>query len=169
MPAPCASRTRAAALPQEIDPSFLQALHPDLSRLGKTFTLPNKIVVPSLETLAMMKAAALPSRCGEKDLFDLLWITRQDESIAAERLIELGQEIDAGMTAEGLLISLAGADLSEESCGFSIDPAVEKKAVFAEIEAFRKKLIEELITLAEHQPTPALGALVKRIRRMKRG
>ena len=142
------------------------ALHPGLSKIGTAATIEEGLVVADLKTITMMKAAALVSRCGEKDLYDLLWIKRQDQGLTAERLVELGQKIDAGATVEGLLIGLSGATLHEESCDFSLDPALSKRFVFEAVSAFREELLSALLRLADGQPTPALGALVKRIRRL---
>jgi hypothetical protein len=143
------------------------ALHPGLSGIGPAVTLENRIVVACLKTLTMMKAAALVSRCSEKDLYDLLWIRRQDRGLTAEKLMELGRQIDAGTTVEGLLISLSGAALSEDSCDFSLDPAVGKRSVYQDISAFKEELLERLLRIAEEQPAPPLGALIKKVRRLR--
>lgn len=143
------------------------ALHPGLSKIGQGVEIAGRLVIASLETLTMMKCAALVSRCSEKDLYDLLWISRRGPDLSAERLLELGQKIDAGATVEGLLISLAGAELRPDSCDFSLDPAVSKREIHREISAFREELLSRLLRLAEAQPAPPLGALVKKIRRLR--
>lgn len=59
------------------------------------------------------------SRCGEKDLYDLIWLFGRFEEVETGDLISMGAEIDAGMDAEALLLSIASAPLSEEACDFA--------------------------------------------------
>ena len=50
------------------------------------------VVVAGLPTLFAMKAATLVSRCGEKDLYDLLWLFNAYPDRELSELIELGTE-----------------------------------------------------------------------------
>lgn len=100
--------------------------------------LKNKIVLFSYESILKTKIATLISRCGEKDLYDLLWFAGENE-IDYGRWLEMGREIDSGVSAESVLLSLSGATLRASACGFVKE---RKEAdVLDEIETFRKKLI----------------------------
>ncbi len=132
---------------------------------GRSVRLPDGIVVAEIETLLMTKAATLVSRCGEKDLYDLIFILGQFPDLTLERLVEMGRRVDGGMNAENVLLSVLGAPLQVQSCDFAIDPPLDRQAVYEKILAFQKGLIKDLRALAKKQPLPPLGELIKKIRR----
>ena len=138
------------------DPNFFQ--------VGRWHQLENDITVASLDTLLMCKAATLVSRAGEKDLYDLIWLFDRFPEIDLSRFLQLGQEIDAGLNAESVLLSLAGAILKEEACDFSLDPGISKKQIYARIKSFRKQLLRELKDIKKVETPPGLAEIVKRIK-----
>lgn len=144
------------------------ALHAGLFETGRAVTLEGGLAVADLETMTMLKAAALVSRCGEKDLYDLLWLTHRDRSLTWERLVELGLRIDAGATPEGLLMAVSGAPLSREACGFALKPRLSPAAVYSRIRAFQRRLLRGLARLAGKEPPPPIADLVERARRLGR-
>lgn len=140
-------------------------LDPRLFEVGRMVRLENGVAVADLKTLLMMKSAALVSRCSEKDLYDLIWILGE-LPISLGELVELGRLLDAGVTPEGLLISVAGAKSSPAACGFSMGRGVKPASVHRQIESFRKGLLRNLFRLAKDQPVPPLGALIEKVRRL---
>mgnify|MGYP001580126732 CR=1 FL=1 len=140
-------------------------LDPRLFQVGRMLPLKNGIVVADLKTLLMMKSAALVSRCSEKDLYDLIWILGELPVTLGE-LVGLGRLLDAGVTAEGLLISVAGAKPEKNACGFSLDRGVKPALVHRRIESFRKGLLRNLALLAKDQPVPPLAVLIEKVRRL---
>lgn len=134
---------------------------------GRSVRLPDGIAVAGIETLLMTKAATLVSRCGEKDLYDLIFILEQFQDLTLERLLELGHKIDGGMGAENVLLSVLGTRLQMQSCDFAIDPLLDRRAVYEKIFAFQKGLIVDLRGLAKKQPLPPLGALIRKIRKLQ--
>lgn len=137
-------------------------LDANLYAVGNASLAADGVWVADLETLLKTKAATLVSRCSEKDLYDLKWLFSRFPDLDARKLISLGAEIDGGMTAESLLISLAGSSLVVASCGFSYSQDAEE--VFAEIEALRKELMSAFEKAARREPTPAVGDLIRRLR-----
>ena len=137
---------------------------PNLFRVGRFVELPDGVIVADLETLLKMKSAALVSRCAEKDLYDLIWILEQVPGMSMERLVAFGAELDAGLNPESLIISISGAQLRSEACGFALDPAETPEAVHARLEEFRGSLLQSLMLLAKKQPVPPLGELIRRLR-----
>lgn len=121
--------------------------------------------VASLMGLLRCKAATLVSRCSEKDLFDLLWLFSEFSDLTLPEVVELGSELDAGMDVEAALMGVVGATLREDACDFSEAGA---KAVFAEIQEFRQRLIASLHGLAERAPIPPVGELVRDLRHKRR-
>lgn len=138
-----------------------------LFRVG-TFNLANTIKVASLETLLKMKAVTLVSRCSEKDLFDLLWLFETFPHLQLSELIEEGFAIDAGVNAENILASIAGTQLRESACNFSLNDSLSQKMIYEKIQRFQKELKTQLITYLKSQPTPELGKLVKRVKKILR-
>lgn len=139
-----------------------------LHRIGKSVRLPNGVVVAELDTILMTKSATLVSRASEKDLYDLIWILERFPELTIKDLLELAQKIDAGATAENVLISLLGAPLRVESCDFAIEPPLDAGEVFKKIEAFRKGLVMDLRAIAKSQPLPPLGELIRKLRSLRR-
>ncbi len=80
----------------------------------------------------------------------------------ARELVPLGAEIDGGMSAESLLISLASASLEVSSCGFSSSQEAEE--VYAEIRSLKRHLMSAFEKVARNQPTPAVGELIRRLK-----
>lgn len=141
------------------------ALHAGLFEIGRARMLENGVAVAELETLLMMKAAALVSRCAEKDLYDLLWILERLPEYPLSRLVELGLRLDAGADPEGLIIGVSGSEPREEACAFALEPPLTAKEVFRRVSAFRAELLLALRKLAEGQPPPAFGELIRRLRK----
>jgi hypothetical protein len=113
-----------------------------------------------------MKVAALVSRCSEKDLYDLLWLDEHYESASIEELINRGQDIDSGVEAESLLISLCGAHLRKSACQFALNPQENEKIVFQKINAYKSKLQRALVSHLEKTPvSEPINALLKKLRR----
>ena len=138
----------------------------NLFRIGNYHTAGERIVVADLPTLFKMKAATLLSRCGEKDLYDLIWLFRQFEEVELSDLISMGAEIDAGMDAEALLFSIASAPLSEEACDFSLDPGIGEREIYGQIIEFQQLLIRNLKSYLRDLPTPPIKELVDRLKRL---
>ncbi len=141
---------------------------PNLFRVGKTITLKNGICIVDLHTLLKMKAATLVSRCSEKDLFDLIWLFNEFKEVAISNLIQLGNEIDAGVNGESMILSISGAILRKEACDFSLDQKLTKETVFKKILEFQKKLIIDLHRYLESEPAPSLRKLVRKITKLAR-
>ncbi|MFH1263587.1 MAG: hypothetical protein V1495_09140, partial [Pseudomonadota bacterium] len=78
-------------------------------------------------------------------------------------LIQLGGEIDSGVTGEGLLIGISGATLREESCGFALDPLVSRAEVFKQVTGLQKDLLKGLSLYLHSKPAPPLRELVRRL------
>ncbi|MDY0005113.1 MAG: hypothetical protein RBU30_27690, partial [Polyangia bacterium] len=77
-------------------------------------------------------------------------------------LVRLGSQIDAGMTTEAAMISLASTTLRPQACGFSLSE--EPDAVFGLVTALQQSLLRAFDKLARKQPVSTLGELVRRIR-----
>jgi len=137
-------------------------LDSNLYVVGHASVAADGVCVADLETLLKTKAATLVSRCSEKDLYDLKWLFGRFADLDAASLVPLGAEIDAGMTAESLLISLAGASLDVASCGFSYSQ--EREQVFAEIESLKSELMSVFERVARSEPTPPVGELIRRLK-----
>jgi hypothetical protein len=138
-------------------------LDANLHSVGESRAADDGVVVASLETLLKQKAATLVSRCSEKDLYDLMWLFRAKPDLDLRSLIELGSQIDGGLTAEAALTSLLGAGLSKSSCGFSHSQSADE--VFGDITSLKKSLALGLHELALSQPAPRLGKLVRALRK----
>ncbi|MBI1860490.1 MAG: nucleotidyl transferase AbiEii/AbiGii toxin family protein [Deltaproteobacteria bacterium] len=139
-------------------------LDENLFRVGAFETLPDRVVIPTLETLLRMKIATLVSRSAEKDLFDVLWLFENFGPLPIQQWISLGQSIDKGVNAETLLASLGGTKLRKEACDFAIPKSKSKDQIHSALTAFQKRLIQELMEYLKNQPTPPLGRLIKRLR-----
>ena len=136
-------------------------LDANLFDVGSASEADDGVAVADLETLLKMKAATLVSRGAEKDLYDLVWLLEQANTVDIPALIALGSEIDGGMNAEGVLINLAGTELHESACDFSLtEPAHE---VYAKVTRLRKALIQGLDDFLRGQPPPPIAALVRKL------
>jgi hypothetical protein len=140
-------------------------LDPNLFRVGTVRTTRKGVGVIALETLRMMKAATLVSRCSEKDLYDLEWLTSRFGNVTAEEWVALGQRIDGGVNPESLLISLAGAKPKVAACGFAESFGVSAEAVLKRIEDFRASLIETFQAYLEKAPVDkGISRLIKKLK-----
>ncbi|OGP07813.1 MAG: hypothetical protein A2048_04360 [Deltaproteobacteria bacterium GWA2_45_12] len=119
-------------------------LDENLKNLGEPFVTEEGIPVARLETLFCMKVACLVSRCSEKDLFDLDWIFSKIGFVDVATLIECGRKIDAGVTAESMLISLNGTLLKKEACHFALpETGVTVEEAHKRVSKLQKKLIHD--------------------------
>ena len=124
------------------------------------------VMVAALPALLSMKAAALVSRCSEKDLYDLLWLFGAFPHRRCSDLVELGQDFDAGVSAETLLYSIGSADLEQGACGFAADFGVSAAAVYSGITALRRELLKALDLRLAGNTRTTLGEVVRRIERL---
>ncbi len=139
----------------------------NLFRLDPGILLDFNIRVPHLITLLKMKSATLVSRCSEKDLYDLIWLSQEFGNKPLSELITAGQEIDLGVHLEAILLSLSGAILKEDSCDFSLDPKISKREIFRQIQDFRKNLLLQLSLFMRKKSISSLSDLVKTIKKMR--
>lgn len=142
-------------------------LDSNLFAVGRWHELGQGLRVASLETILMCKAGTLVSRASEKDLYDLIWLFEHREHMDLTRLMELGQRIDAGLDAESALLSLSGAILKEEACGFALDGSPAAKEIFEGIKAFRRELIRQLKDLDRVETPLGLAEIVRRIQKAR--
>ncbi len=128
------------------------------------------VVVASIQTLMAMKVACLVSRCSEKDLFDLDWLFAHAGEPAPAELVELGSSMDAGLTVETLLISLKGAMLRKDACGFFLSGArLTRNEVYKKVVALQKKLIHALLEYEKSIPLSSdAAALRQAVKEMKK-
>jgi hypothetical protein len=119
------------------------------------------VFVASLETLLKMKCATLVSRASEKDLYDLAWLFEHAQELDVPALIALGSQIDGGVNAESVLISLVGAEPDERSCDFS---RTESRAeVLAVVRRIRRALMDGLEAFLRAQPALPITGLIRRL------
>jgi hypothetical protein len=137
-------------------------LDANLFTVGESHRVDDGVVVASLETLLRQKAATLVSRCSEKDLYDLIWLFEAKPKLALSKLIELGAQIDAGLTTEACLTSLIGTRLSVSACGFS--PTRTASEVFEDVTKLKAALEEAFDRLARRQAVHPIGHLVRALR-----
>jgi hypothetical protein len=143
-------------------------LDSNLFRVGVPVILSGNIHVVDLDTLFKMKAATLVSRCSEKDLYDLIWLFRHYPTRKFDDLIQLGNEIDAGVNGEAILGSVSGAILRKDACDFSLNANLKAKMIYDEIIEFRKSLLKGLMAYLEDEPAPELGALIRKLEKLRR-
>ena len=124
------------------------------------------VAVADLPTLLSMKAAALVSRCSEKDLYDLLWLFGAFPHRRCSDLVELGRDFDAGVNAETLLFSVGSADLDRDACGFAADFGVSAAAVYARVTALQRELLKALDRRLTERAHTTVGEVVRRIDRL---
>ncbi|MCX5790595.1 MAG: nucleotidyl transferase AbiEii/AbiGii toxin family protein [Elusimicrobia bacterium] len=140
------------------------AAAPHLFRIGRGIELPGGIRVAEPDTLLALKAAAIVSRCAEKDLFDLFWLLERKPGFTVKDLLVVAQRFDAGATAENMLLSLLGAKLDKESCDFSLDPKLGPGKIHRRLSRFKTELSRALRAAAKEGPPEPLAELVRRIR-----
>jgi hypothetical protein len=143
-------------------------LDANIHRIGAFLKTSDGVQLANLETLLMMKIATLVGRCSEKDLFDLKWLTEHYRNPDVKEWIALGQKVDGGANAESMLISLSGANLRIEGCGFAAKFGVSSGEVLKMIMAFRSTLQKKLVAhLEAFPPSTNITALLREIRRLK--
>ena len=124
------------------------------------------VVVAGLPGLLAMKAATLVSRCGEKDLYDLIWLCNAFPDRPLPDLIELGRTVDGGVTGETLVYSIGSTRLEREACGFAVEFGVSAADVFRQLTAFQRDLLTTLDRHLTSGATSPLRDLVRRIRKL---
>lgn len=137
-------------------------LDPGLFAAGKSVQASDGVTVASLETLLKQKAATLVSRCAEKDLYDIQWLLGEFPHTTPSNLVDLGSQIDGGVTAETILISLSSADLRKEACGFSSQQ--DASTVFQQVSKLRDTLAREFEKLARKRAESPISELVRKLR-----
>ncbi len=142
-------------------------LDENIFRVGAFHRFDNGVCVADLRTLLMTKAATLVSRASEKDLYDLMWLFGEFPHIQIKDLVSLGNQIDAGVSGESVLISLGGANLSAAACDFLLSKKQNRNDLFTEIQAFRKGLIQGFQRYLEDEPAPPLRELVRHIAKLR--
>lgn len=138
-------------------------LDSNLFRIGRAERASDGVCVAALETILSQKVATLVSRCSEKDLYDLRWLFGRFPDLTLDTMLGLGAEIDGGVSAEAILIGLAGARLRESACSFSTTETAAE--VFEAITSLRRDLERGFEQLSKKQPLPPIGALVRALRR----
>ena len=134
----------------------------NLFTIGAGIEADDGVVVATAKTLLKMKAATLVSRASEKDLYDLAWFFANDERLDVPTLMALGKEVDGGVNAEAVLISLVGTEMHESACDFSLSRSA--KEVLEEVTRVRTGLIEGMETALRNQPAPPIAELIRRLR-----
>ncbi len=130
--------------------------------VGEGIQADDGVIVASLQTLLKQKAATLVSRCSEKDLYDLKWLFGAQPDLKIEDLIQLGTQIDGGMSAESAVISVTGTSLRRAACGFSRTQDID--AVYRDVTALKQALALAFDKLARKQPVGAVGDLIRQLR-----
>jgi len=143
------------------------AVDKNIFDVAQYFCIENNIHVLSLESIFMTKAASLLSRCSEKDLYDLLFISEYLKGDTVSKLIDYGKMIDSSLSAEALILSIGGAILNEVACDFSPDN-IRPEIIYKEIEAFRKELLKQLDLYLRQKPAIPLKEIVSRIKKFDR-
>ena len=76
----------------------------------------------------------------------------------------MGQKIDAGVNAENIPMSLSGASLRKDACGFS--ESRSSSAVLKEIRAFQKQLSEQISRHLRNESTVPMAELAIKIKKL---
>ena len=140
-------------------------LDPNLFRVGTVHITPKRVGVISLQTLRMMKTATLVSRCSEKDLYDLVWLSKRFGNVTVEEWVTLGHQIDGGVTPESILLSLAGVTPRIAACGFAQSFGVPSEEVLKLIMEFRSSLIKTFQAHLEKAPIDReISQLIKKLK-----
>lgn len=143
------------------------AIHGGRQRVSLSDTnTADEVVVAGLPALLAMKAAALVSRCSEKDLYDLLWLFDAFPERELAELIELGRTVDRGVTGETLIYSIGSTELDQAACGFAAEFGTSAAAVFSRISALRRELLTALDLHLSRNATSTLREVVSRVRRL---
>lgn len=136
-------------------------LDENLFQVGSCLRADDGVTVATAETLLKMKAATLVSRASEKDLYDLAWFFSRKEPLDAAALLALGKEVDGGVNAEAVLISLVGTEMRESACDFSLTET--PKQVLEQVTRVRTGLIRGVESLLRNQPAPPIAELIRRL------
>ncbi len=140
-----------------------------LHQIGRFHKTRSGICVADLTTIFKMKVATLVSRCSEKDLYDLLWITESGFDPDIVEWLRLGGEIDGGLNAETLLISITMTEPRSSACGFAANFGVPEAEVLERITRFRSRLQRRLADHLESTPAdPKIQALVRKLKKIRR-
>ncbi|MBX7115636.1 MAG: hypothetical protein K1X64_15000 [Myxococcaceae bacterium] len=140
-------------------------LDPNVFVVGTFALASDGVAVADLQTLLKQKSATLVSRCSEKDLFDLAWLFDCFPGTTFDQLLTLGAEIDGGMTAEAVMLSLTGTQLRQAACDFSLfEPA---EAVFDRVVKMKDMLARGFDALARKQPVGTVGQLFRALKERK--
>lgn len=141
-----------------------------LHKIGKAHRTNDSVHVADIQTLLAMKVATLISRCSEKDLFDLDWLSENVKELSGNDLIELGKKVDGGVSVETLLISIKGAILKKEACNFLLHRSkITVDDVYRKISRLQKKFVNLLLEYERHlPPTPETKTLKQAFKNMKR-
>lgn len=113
------------------------------------------VLVPTPLTLLKMKAGTLISRCSEKDLFDLIWLTRRLGAPTTDEWTQLGSQIDGAVTAESILICLTTTALRPEACDFAESHTLHtmsREKVFEKVSSYKVQLTEQFRAHLEEVP-----------------
>ena len=125
-----------------------------------------EVVVAGLPALLAMKAAALVSRCSEKDLYDLLWLFDAFPERELAELIELGRTVDRGVTGETLIYSIGSTELDRAACTFAVEFGTSAATVYSRISALLRELLTALDLHLSRNATSTLREVVRRVRRL---
>lgn len=137
-------------------------LDENLHKVGRATPTDDGLWIADLDTLFAMKAACLVSRASEKDLFDLDHMLGLLGHWDVTLLVSAGRAMDAGMDVETLLISLKGALLRKEACGFLLPGSkLKRDQVFHAITSLRDTLVAALVEYARKQPETELVQTLK--------
>jgi hypothetical protein len=140
-----------------------------LHSIGSAFRAEDGVTVANATTLFATKSATLLSRCSEKDLYDLWWFFDQLGHIDIATLINTGAQIDGGLTAETLLISLQGTTLREDACHFALSGGPSIRTIYRRITGLRKDLIAAILAFERASPpSPVERDLTQNLRAMKK-
>jgi hypothetical protein len=130
--------------------------------VGRATSAADGVTVADLETILKQKAATLVSRCSEKDLYDLAWLFRRFPTLEFDALLDLGAEIDLGITAEAVMLSLTGTSLRESACDFSTSQLAS--AVYRVVTELKASLAKRFDKLARKQQVGPVGELIKSLK-----
>ena len=134
--------------------------------VGAFETTSNGVSVATLDTLQMMKVAALVSRCSAKDLFDVIWLKNNFRDCGVEELVNLGQQVDRGVNAESLLMSLCGSTLREDGCHFSLNTSTTPKEILNQISEYKLSLQVDLAHhLEKSNVAPPIALLIRKFKK----
>ena len=83
-------------------------------------------------------------------------------------MIEMGREVDGGLNAESVLVSITGTSHSEEACNFALDRKMTRREIHRRVSKIRRDLVRGLTAYLRNQPVPPLGMLVRALEKSRR-